>query len=90
MHLVVTYDIADDAVRRQVRRTLEGYGAWRQYSVFELDISESEHEELCSRLESHVESEAGDRVRLYRICETCDPSVTNVGAEVPEEKSNVV
>ena len=46
MRLAVTYDVSDDANRRRVYRTLERYGAWRQYSVFEVDVSKAERVEL--------------------------------------------
>jgi len=52
MRLAVTYDVSDDTNRRRVYRTLERYGAWRQYSVFELDVSKSERVELEDELEA--------------------------------------
>ncbi|UHQ95039.1 CRISPR-associated endonuclease Cas2 [Haloterrigena alkaliphila] len=42
MRLAVTYDVSNDTNRRHVYRTLERYGAWRQYSVFELEITKRE------------------------------------------------
>lgn len=35
MRIVVTYDISKDKVRNRVFRILEGYGAWKQYSIFD-------------------------------------------------------
>ncbi|RRJ28489.1 CRISPR-associated endonuclease Cas2 [Halocatena pleomorpha] len=90
MRLVVTYDVSDDANRRQVYRTLERYGAWRQYSVFELDVSKTERVELEDELATQIEPTDGDRIRLYRLCEACCDSVTDLGVAPPEEQSNVL
>lgn len=86
MRLAVTYDVSNDTNRRRVYRTLERYGAWRQYSVFELDVSKSERIEL----EGHIEPADGDRVRLYRLCEACQEATTDLGTEPPDEQSNVI
>lgn len=90
MRLAVTYDVSDDTNRRRVYRTLERYGAWRQYSVFELDISKSERIELEDELEEHVEPSDGDRIRIYRICDVCLDATTDLGSAPPDEQSNVL
>jgi CRISPR-associated protein Cas2 len=90
MRLAVTYDVSDDTNRRRVYRTLERYGAWRQYSVFELDVSKSERVELEDELEGHIEPADGDRVRLYRLCEACQEATTDLGTEPPDEQLNVI
>ena len=40
MRLAITYDISDNRTRNRVFKILESYGAWKQYSVFELEISD--------------------------------------------------
>lgn len=90
MRLAVTYDVSDDANRRRVYRTLERYGAWRQYSVFELDISKTERVELEDELTSHIEPSDGDRIRLYRLCDACLNATSDLGADPPDEQSNVL
>lgn len=90
MRLVVTYDVSDDANRRQVYRTLERYGAWRQYSVFEVDISKAERVELEDELEAQIDESDGDRVRIYRQCESCLDDITDLGSDPPDEQSNVI
>lgn len=90
MRLAVTYDVSDDANRRRVYRTLERYGAWRQYSVFELDVSKTERVELEDELESYIEPADGDRIRLYRLCDACCDDTTDIGVAPPEEQSNVL
>jgi CRISPR-associated protein Cas2 len=90
MHYVVTYDITDDSRRRRVYRTLERYGAWRQYSVFEAELTETQRVELVSDLDDEIEGSAGDRIRIYRLCAGCEADVTDIGAEPPGEQSNVI
>lgn len=90
MRLAVTYDVSDDANRRRVFRTLERYGAWKQYSVFELEISKTERIELEDELKSHIEPDEGDRIRLYRLCDSCLDATTDLGRVEDEEQSNVI
>lgn len=90
MYLAVTYDISDDGRRRRVYRTLERYGAWRQYSVFELEISKSQRVELEDELDSRIEPAEGDRIRIYRLCSSCHDDITDLGVEPPDEQSNVI
>ena len=90
MRLAIAYDVSNDANRRQVYRTLERYGAWRQFSLFEVDISKSERVELEDELGSHIDPADGDRIRIYRLCQSCQDSTTDLGAETPGEQSNVI
>ena len=90
MRLAVAYDVSSDANRRRVYRTLQRYGAWKQYSVFELDVSKTERVELEDELESHIEPADGDRIRIYRLCSSCLDNTTDLGAEPPDEQSNVL
>ena len=90
MRLAITYDISDDSNRRRVFRTLKRYGAWRQYSVFEVDVSKTERVELEDELQSHIEPGDGDRIRIYRLCESCQDDISDIGADPPEDLSNIV
>ena len=90
MRLAITYDVSDDTNRRRVFRTLKRYGAWRQYSVFEVEVSKTDRVELEDELESHIEPDDGDRIRLYRLCESCLDDITDLGADPPADLSNVV
>jgi CRISPR-associated protein Cas2 len=90
MHYVIAYDITDDGRRRRVYRTLERYGAWRQYSVFEAELTDTQLVELKSDLRDEIDGGAGDRIRIYRLCAACEDEVTDIGADPPDEKSNVV
>jgi CRISPR-associated protein Cas2 len=88
MRLAITYDISDDMNRRRVYRTLQRYGAWKQYSVFELDVTKAERVEIEDELESHIEP--GDRIRIYRLCSSCIDATTDIGTDPPDEQSNVI
>ncbi|WP_135855252.1 CRISPR-associated endonuclease Cas2 [Halorussus salinus] len=90
MRLAIAYDISSDANRRRVYRTLQRYGAWQQYSVFEVDVSKAERVELEDELEGHLEPSDGDRIRIYRLCSACIDETTDLGSEPPDEQSNVV
>jgi CRISPR-associated protein Cas2 len=90
MRLAITYDVSDDANRRRVYRTLERYGAWKQYSVFELEISKTERVELEDELKTHIEPTDGDRIRIYRLCNSCIDATTDLGHDPPDEQSNVL
>ena len=90
MRLAIAYDVSEDSNRRQVYQTLQRYGAWRQYSVFEVDVTKTERVELEDELESHIEQSDGDRIRIYRLCEACQNNTTDIGSEPPDEQSNVL
>ncbi|WP_254768249.1 CRISPR-associated endonuclease Cas2 [Salinilacihabitans rarus] len=90
MRLVIAYDVSDDTNRRRVYRTLQRYGAWQQYSVFELEIDSAQRVELVDELESYINSSDGDRIRIYRLCSACQDATTDIGSEPPDEQSNVI
>lgn len=90
MHLVVAYDVHEDANRRRVRKTLQRYGAWRQFSVFELDISKTDRVEMEDELEDHIDESDGDRIRIWRLCRSCVGDIVTLGNEPPDNQSNVV
>ena len=88
MRLAIAYDVSDDSTRRRVYRTLESYGAWKQYSVFELDVTRTERVELEDRLKDLLDD--GDRVRIYQLCANCTDGITEIGEESEGEASNVI
>ena len=90
MRLAIAYDISDDSNRRRVYNTLQRYGAWQQYSVFELEISKTDRVELEDELEAQIEPSDGDRIRIYRLCSSCMDATTDLGQDPPDEQSNVL
>jgi len=90
MHLAIAYDISKDVNRRRVYNTLQRYGAWQQYSVFELEIDKTDRVELEDELESQIDPSDGDRIRIYRLCDACIDATTDLGQDPPDEQSNVL
>lgn len=88
MRLVITYDISEDRIRTRVYKILEKYGAWKQYSVFELEIDEVQRIKLEDEIKAQIDS--GDRVRFYQLCDRCIKNIKELGMKTPEKKSNVV
>lgn len=88
MRLAITYDISDDRVRTRVYKILEKYGAWKQYSVFELEINDIQRVKLEDEIREQIS--ADDKVRLYQFCERCVKNIKDLGNKAPEKKSNVV
>ena len=90
MRLAVTYDVSSDSNRRKVYQTLQRYGAWKQFSVFEVEVTKAERVELEDELESHLDTSDGDRIRIYRLCESCLGDITDLGTDPPDEQPNVL
>ena len=88
MRLAITYDISEDKIRTRVFRILEKYGAWKQYSVFELEVSEVQRVYLEDEIRSVIE--ASDRVRIYQLCERCVKNIVDLGETSPDRMSNVI
>ncbi|AKB63952.1 CRISPR-associated protein Cas2 [Methanosarcina mazei] len=88
MRLVVTYDISDNKIRNRVYRILEKYGAWKQYSVFELDITAVQRVEMEDEIKTEIEST--DKVRIYSLCDRCVKNIVDIGQKTPDKKSNIV
>ena len=88
MRLAVTYDISDNKVRTRVFKILESFGAWKQYSVFELEISNIQRLEMENEIKAEIQ--AGDKVRIYELCERCVGAIKDLGEKLPEKKSNIV
>lgn len=88
MRLVVTYDISDNKIRNRVYKILEKYGAWKQYSVFELDITAVQRVEMEDEIKTEIEST--DKVRIYSLCDRCVKNIVDIGQKTPDKKSNIV
>ncbi|WP_265581077.1 CRISPR-associated endonuclease Cas2 [Methanofollis aquaemaris] len=88
VRLVVTYDISKDKIRNRVFRILEGYGAWKQYSIFELEITDVQRVQMEEKIRGVIGPH--DRVRVYELCTRCVGKITDLGEQSPESLSNVV
>ncbi len=90
MRLAIAYDISDDKIRNNVYKILESYGAWKQYSVFELEITKKKRLEMEYKLKNEIEEE--DKVRIYELCERCKDNIVELGknSQAGEKENNVV
>lgn len=52
---IVAYDVASDARRARVAKTLESYGDRLQYSVFLVDVKPAKLVRLKVRVRAHIE-----------------------------------
>lgn len=62
--LIVSYDITSNRRRYKVMKTLEGFGARVQYSVFECRLKPREIDDLRKRLKKLI-AEQEDSIRFY-------------------------
>ena len=88
MRLAITYDISDNRTRTRVFKILESYGAWKRYSVFEVEITDIQRLQMEDDIKAEIET--GDKVRIYELCERCVAAITDLGEKAPEKKSNVI
>lgn len=67
---LVCFDITDDKIRNRVGKLLQAHGDRVQKSVFEIVVKRPEELEVLRRKIRPL-LEAGDDVRLYRLCAEC-------------------
>lgn len=86
---VVAYDVSSDAVRRRVRRACRAYGGRRQYSLFEMFLTDPERAELVAELEGLLTTCDGyASIKIYAV----GPAKRDVtlGDEPAQQPDNVV
>lgn len=88
MRLVITYDISKDKIRNRVYKILESYGAWKQMSVFEIEVSKRERVELEDKLKNEIEKK--DSIRIYHLCDRCLDEIETYGRSENNDSSPVV
>ena len=64
MNILIPYDISDDKRRRQVDKILSSFGTRVNYSVFELELTQSKFRKLITALEKITDSKL-DHLRIY-------------------------
>jgi len=80
MHVVISYDIAEDKRRTKLHKILKSYGQWMQYSVFECDLTDTQYAKLRSRLSKLIKPDQ-DSIRFYFLCACCKAKVERIGGE---------
>jgi CRISPR-associated protein Cas2 len=88
LRYVIIYDISSDKTRRQVHKTLKSYGAWKQYSAFEVDLSKTQYTELKHKLKDLITEE--EHVRIYPLTPTNVENIEEIGQSTEDTQSTVV
>lgn len=90
MFLVISYDIIDNKRRLKVSNTLLDYGGQRvQKSVFEVHITPKNFGQLEERLQTCYNEEE-DSIRIYLLCENCQPKVKMLGVAEPTDEPGLL
>jgi len=75
---MISYDISNHKIRRNVSNHLLDHGLRVQYSVFECRLNKKQLEELRAILNELIEDT--DSIRWYPLCRWCEASVEWQGA----------
>ena len=86
MYYIITYDIPDDRRRSRLAKALLDFGDRVQFSVFEARLNNKLYSSMMERVATIINGEE-DNVRVYPICQQCDPSVTLLGDGPAMEKT---
>lgn len=81
---IVAYDIPNDRRRARIHKTLCGFGAWTQYSLFECYLDARELVRLHAKLDDLINPDE-DSVRIYPLCQACQKAVETIGSPPPRE-----
>ncbi len=82
---VIAYNIPNDKRRTKVHKILQGYGKWKQYSLFECFLTRKQLLLLRFKLEKHLVAKQ-DSVRFYPLCANCVSKVETVGGPRPADE----
>lgn len=87
---LVSFDIPDDATRKEIAELLQEYGLRVQRSVFEIDCpGKARLERLLRSIKRLIDPEA-DSVRFYPLCASCASKAFEVGNFPPPFDRNGV
>ena len=88
MRYVIIYDISDDKTRREVYKTMKNYGAWKQYSAFEVDLTKTQYTELKHKLNNLITSE--EHIRIYPLTPTNIDNIEELGKTTNDNQNTVI
>lgn len=88
---LVVYDISDDRRRTRLHDRLLDYGTPVQYSVFECLVDDKQLQKMQAMIRRTIRAKL-DRVRIYRLCESCLQKVwlSEASVEVLHETPSIV
>lgn len=77
---IVTYDIASRRRWRHVFKTMEGFGEWLQFSVFQCRLSARQHVEMVQALDAQIHH-GDDHVLIVDLgpADKVSPKVESLG-----------
>lgn len=84
MYIVVSYDISENKRRTKIHSILKSYGEWKQYSVFECELTETQYARLRSRLNKQIDA-ATDSVCFYFLRGHRRGEIERIGCPPPRD-----
>jgi len=93
MKYVVAYDITNDKRRTKIADILSQYGIRVNFSVFEIELTQTQKENLLYEIEQKkLVHKEYDSLRFYHLCENCVAKSFDIAnkADAFEEQNMVV
>ena len=87
MYVLISYDIVDDRIRMKVMKYLKNYGVRAQKSVYECHLNEEQFNMVKNGLRVLIDIKK-DRIRLYKICQSCIEKVEISGWGMVDEEED--
>lgn len=78
MFYAISYDIVDNRRRHRISETLKDYGVRVQLSVFEVQVTHPQLEDLIRRIKGELD-EKDDSIRIYPLCAGCKDGILVIG-----------
>jgi CRISPR-associated protein Cas2 len=88
MRYVIIYDISNDKERREVYKIMKSYGAWKQYSAFEVDLTRTQYTELKHKLKNAIGT--NEHIRIYPLTPTNTDNIEEIGDTTEDNQTTVV
>lgn len=88
--IVISYDIADDKLRRHFSKFLEKFGHRLQYSVFQIDNSDRILDNITVQIENKFSKRfsQADSIIIFRLSNTCQ--IKKYGYAANDDKDFIV
>ena len=74
MFYVVAYDMPDTKRRTRLLKAMKGFGVHTQYSVFECELDDHEHDKMLWTIQRIIDP-TEDAIKVYRLCKECVRSI---------------
>ena len=83
---MITYDISNHKIRRNISKHLEDHGKRVQYSIFECRLTKKQQQELKKHLDTNIEKH--DKINWYPLCNHCEKSIHWQGNGNPTDRND--